>query len=259
MQIDLLEKELAPLRARLLAHEVYQNINSIKDVRVFMENHVFAVWDFMSLLKSLQKELTCVSVPWVPGTNPLLTRFINEIVLAEESDVNALNEPMSHFEMYIDAMKEVGADTSKIDALLHHLSFKADYADIEKSAFLSEANQAFTDFTFQVIASQKTHLIAASFTFGRENLIPDMFIEIVKKLNNTSNQKYKKLVYYLDRHIEIDEGEHGPMSLRMIEALCGDDEGKWDEVIQVSKQSLEKRLVLWNSINDAVISINEVP
>jgi len=256
-KIDLLEKELSPLRKKLLAHELYQNINAIDDIRVFMESHVFAVWDFMSLLKALQKELTCVSVPWVPQENPLLARFINEIVVAEESDLNVSNEPMSHFEMYIDAMKEVGADTSKIDALIKQVSFKKNYLALDENVFSSGAIQAFTDFTFQIIETEKPHLIASSFTFGRENLIPDMFIEIVKKLNTESNQKYKKLVYYLDRHIEIDEGEHGPMSLRMIEELCGDDAGKWDESIQVSKQALTKRLVLWDSINDAIVNASD--
>lgn len=255
-QIDLLEKELLPLRTKLLAHDLYQNINTIEDIQLFMESHVFAVWDFMSLLKALQIELTCISVPWLPRKQPLLTKFVNEIVIAEESDLNISNEPMSHFEMYLDAMQEVGASTAKIDALIKQLTHQHDYQCVEKSVFPSRANQVFTDFTFETIATKKAHLIASSFTFGRENLIPDMFVAIVKKLNNESHQKYKKLVYYLDRHIEIDQGEHGPMSLRMIEALCGRDADKWQESVQISKQALIKRLALWDSINEEIIRAN---
>ncbi|VAW51308.1 PROBABLE REMNANT OF A TRANSPOSASE GENE PROTEIN [hydrothermal vent metagenome] len=252
MQIKILEKELSSLRNDLLKHRLYQNINSIEDIQVFMGSHVFAVWDFMSLLKSLQIELTTTSTPWVPKGRPLLSRFINEIVLAEESDLNECKVPMSHFEMYIDAMDEVGADTFKIDKLVNYFEMNNKYSDIDENIFPSKASKEFTDFTFQVIATKKPHLIAACFTFGRENLIPDMFIEIVKKLNKASSEKFSKLVYYLDRHIEIDSGEHGPMATNMIKVLCGDDDKKWKECVQVSKDALTKRIRLWDSIVESI-------
>ena len=252
MQIETLEEELSSLRNDLLKHKLYQNINSIEDLQVFMESHVFAVWDFMSLLKALQIELTTTAIPWVPKGSPLLSRFINEIVLAEESDLNEAKVPMSHFEMYVDAMREVGAGTTKIDELVNYFSMNNEYSDIDENIFPSKASKAFTDFTFQIIATKKPHLIASSFTFGRENLIPDMFIEIVKKINNASSKKYSKLVYYLERHIEIDSGEHGPMATNMIKELCGDDENKWKECIQVSKEALTKRIRLWDSIAETI-------
>jgi len=211
MQIESLEEELVSLREDLLNHQLYQNINSIQDVQVFMESHVFAVWDFMSLLKALQIELTTVSIPWVPKGHPLLSRFINEIVLAEESDLNECYKPMSHFEMYLDAMREVGADTSKIDKLINHFMSNNEYGDIDESLFPSRASKEFTDFTFQIIA-----------------------------------------IYYLDRHIEIDSGEHGPMATNMIKELCGNDEVKWKESIDVSKQALTKRIGLWDSIAESI-------
>lgn len=252
MQIQVIEKELVSLRHQLLTHALYQNINSIEDLQIFMESHVFAVWDFMSLLKSLQMHLTMTSIPWIPKGDPLLRRFINEIVLAEESDLTVLNIPMSHFEMYVEAMNEVGAKTSKIEMLIEHFLKNKEYNKINAKIFPSQASKAFTDFTFQVIATNKPHLIASSFTFGRENLIPDMFIEIVKKLNVASNTKYNKLVYYLDRHIEIDGDEHGPMATKMIKKLCGDDASKWEESLQVAKEALTKRVLLWDSINEAI-------
>ena len=80
-----------------------------------MRYHVFAVWDFMSLLKSLQKEITCVSPPWKPSKYPAeMVRLINQIVLGEESDLDQSGNAISHFELYLKGMEEVGASTAEI-------------------------------------------------------------------------------------------------------------------------------------------------
>ena len=257
MEIKKLEKELASLRERLLNHELYQNINSIDNIQVFMETHVFAVWDFMSLLKALQNELTNTSVPWTPKGNPISRRLINEIVLGEESDFNELNEPMSHFEMYLDAMKQVGANTSDIEKFIKQITIEKNYRDAQKRVNISGKTKEFNDFTFRIIDTHRVHLIASVFTFGREDLIPDMFVEIVKKLNRGSNKNFNKLIYYLERHIELDSDKHGPMALKMIQELCGDDNQKWTESIEVSREALIKRIELWDSINASIVNKRE--
>ena len=217
-----------------------------------MSLHIFAVWDFMSLLKAIQINLTCVSIPWTPVKNAELARFINEIVVAEESDHDAHGVVKSHFEMYLTAMDEVGANPSKMNDLLQLLESNISVEKALESVTIPNAVKEFLSFTFDIIKTNKTHLIAASFTFGREDVIPDMFINIIEKATLENDKSYDSFNYYLKRHIELDGDEHGPLSLRMIEELCGSDAQKWEEVLETGKRALQLRINLWSAIEQEI-------
>jgi len=173
---------LSDLRNQLRSHGLYFALKSIEDIQVFMENHVFAVWDFMSLIKTLQLKLTCVSIPWIPSGQPAITRFINEIVFSEESNIDENNEPSSHFEMYLDAMTQVGANKSEIDSLIKYIQSGNNILPSINRINIDKKVKEFLQFFFNIIDTEKKHYIASAFTFGRENIIPDMFIRILKKL-----------------------------------------------------------------------------
>lgn len=247
--IQTVEERIKALQKKLLNHSLYGKIKSPEQLQIFMQHHVFAVWDFMSLLKSLQRKLTKTETPWVPIGCPETRYLINEIVLAEETDVNMEGKRQSHFEMYLDAMKKSQASTEAIDKFLKHIEHGTDIFLVIAISELSQSVKEFLKFTFEIIAEDKPHKTAAAFTFGRENLIPMMFNSIIEKIQTQfPSEDLTLFKYYFDRHIELDEDEHGPMALTMIENLCGDDEEKWKEVEEVSIKALEKRLILWNGI-----------
>ena len=237
--IQHINNQIAEYKKDVINHPLYSQLNTIEDVQKLMEIHVYAVWDFMSLLKGLQIELTCTTLPWKPVGDTKIRRLINSIVLEEESDVDSAGNPSSHYEMYLDAMKECGANTYEIDKFVNSVS------DLN----LPKVNTAIDSFlatTFDILNSGEAHKIAAAFTFGREDLIPDMFTAIVNDLSK--EHKLDKFVYYLERHIELDGGEHGPLALELISNLCGDDKQKWKEVEETAIACLVARKELWDLV-----------
>jgi len=249
---------LAPLSNHLINHSLYKKINTPEELQIFMEHHVFAVWDFMSLLTSLQEILTKTTNPWLPVGDPETRYLINEIVLAEETDINIHGKRQSHFEMYLDAMTAAGADRSRVEDFLLQVTHGTDIFLIIATSKLPISIKQFLKHTFEVVYSREPHKIASAFTFGREGLIPDMFTAIIDKVQkNFPEDDLSLFKYYFDRHIELDGDEHGPMAFKMVEDLCGNDNKKWAEVKQTAERSLESRIELWNGIEAEIESKSE--
>ena len=254
MTVEKINNSILDYRKELLNHSLYSKIKTIDDLRNFVQIHVFAVWDFMSLLKSLQLQLTCTNTPWLPNKNSKTAYLINEIVLAEETDINQVGERKSHYELYLEAIKSFGADTNDIDLFLSKLKNEDIFSAINSSNTPIEVKE-FLEFTFKIIKEGKPHKVAAAFTFGRENLIPSMFTAILKNFQkNFPEQDISKLIYYFERHIELDEDEHGPMALEMVTELAENDPEKWQEIEEVSIEALKKRIGLWNSIESIIVN-----
>jgi len=252
--IEILKEEISALREQLINHQLYSNIISINNLQVFMENHVFAVWDFMSLLKTLQANLTCTTIPWLPVGSASTRYLINEIVIGEESDIDENDIRMSHFEMYMEAMKQAGASIYGIENFISLIRHGEGIDSAIVKANVSNGASQFLTNTFKIINTGKLHVQAAVFTFGREDLIPGMFLTFVNSLKNSRGVNLTKFQYYMERHIEVDGGHHSMLGYQMTSELCGNHNEKWIEATSAIKDALQSRLMLWDYINSLIAS-----
>ena len=241
-----LEQSLEKIRVEIMNHRLYGKISNEKQICTFMEYHIFSVWDFQSLIKSLQKQLTCVSTPWLPTKDTEARRLMNEIILDEESGPHPDGGFASHFELYLDAMQSAGADTSKIYALLKALE---EGKTLEES--LDPLPDVISDYlkkTFRTIQEGDLTELMASFCYGREDIIPGMFRRLITKLSEKNPSRWKGLGFYFSEHIDCDETRHGPMSKAMLERYCSNDLVLWDKAEQSAKSALVQRKNFWDGI-----------
>jgi len=251
-----LQARLQAPRQRLMAHPVYAAVREVADLHVFLRHHVFAVWDFMSLLKALQRELTCLDEVWTPRGGGDARRFVNEIVVGEESD-DVDGEHVSHFELYLRAMREAAAPTDEVDAVLADVQAGVDVLDALRSA--PAAARAFSTTTFGIVRSGSLPRIAAAFTIGREDVIPDMFVQLVRTFDARGDASLQTLLRYLERHIELDGDEHGPMAARLLTEVCGGDPANWALAEEAARVALQARIDLWDGVLAAMPRGSAVP
>jgi hypothetical protein len=253
-QQEHIKRSIKPLRQQIIQHRVYAALNTLDDLKIFMKYHVYAVWDFMSLLKALQNNLTCTSVPWFPKGDPDTRHLINEIVVGEESDVDAVGNRKSHFEIYLDAMEQCGADTSEIKRFTEVLKNTGDFDAAFIAAGTPPEAQDFVEFTFKNINDNKDYIQAAIFTLGREDLIPTMFHSIIRDLYRQAPDSISIFNYYLERHIEMDGDHHSHLALQMTSNLCSENEQRWKEAEEETILSLKKRITLWDGVYREIIA-----
>ncbi|MGA2869023.1 MAG: DUF3050 domain-containing protein [Verrucomicrobiota bacterium] len=241
------------LKEQLTTHPIYAAVETLPDLRCFMEHHVFAVWDFMSLLKALQASTAPTQTPWLPAPQPALRRFINEIVLGEECDEyqgQGTKQFISHFELYLLSMEEVQADTRPIRRFIATVK----ESSLEAALRLPGIPQPVVQFvrsTFQFIEEKKDHCIASAFAFGREDLIPAMFGALLDRMK-ISETIAPDFHYYLKRHTQLDGETHGPLALQLVAALCGQDARREQEARQAAEKALQARIVFWDGVEAAI-------
>lgn len=257
-RISQIHQRLKPLRLELINHAIYGEINTLDKLHVFMQHHVFAVWDFMSLLKSLQNRFCNANLPWQPPADRLAARFVNEIVLGEETDEDGTGGYASHFELYHRAMNECGAATDSVDQFLTELGTGKSIGNSLAICGVPSSVQSFVLQTFGVIERGDVCEIGSAFLFGREDLLPGVFQRIIESLNQETDGKLNSFLFYLNRHIELDEGHHGPMAARLISSLCGKSDESWQRAEDAAVAALESRKSLWDGMHQAMQSMDSV-
>jgi hypothetical protein len=253
MNLKSLINELAPRQSELAQHPVFSSLQSIDDLRLFMQWHVYAVWDFMSLLKRLQVELTSTRVPWMPNRSNRAARLINEIVLGEETDEAPDGGHLSHFELYLQAMEEIGADTAPIKRFISELQLGASLEQALQTSNTPLPVQEFTLHTLKVARHGSALEVLAYFFFGREQVIPDMFRGLMQQWSLDSAEA-PTFVYYLDRHIELDGDTHGPAAQAIIEEMTANSQHAQKQVAQAAGEATSHRLRLWDGLLNEVAS-----
>lgn len=245
--------QINPELEALLKHSVYSQVKDVASLRIFMRSHVFAVWDFMTLLKVLQKRLTCLQIPWSPPQDINSARLINEIVLAEETDEVEPGCYSSHFDLYLAAMKEVGADMEPIFGFLDTLKNRWGATPEQALAPLSipQTTKDFVNTNMQ-ISARSPHEVAAAFLFGREEIIPSMFRKILRELEKCHGRPCPSFCIYLERHIHLDETQHAPMGRKLLANLCQDDSIKWRESLNAALETLHVRHGLWDGVVQSI-------
>lgn len=240
------------LRKELAMHPVYEAVKNMEDLTVFMKHHAYSVWDFMSLVKYLQNQFAPARTPWLPHGDVKVRRFINEIVLEEESDEGLPLEDgsvvySSHFELYLTAMEEVRKDSSREIRDFVNLVATTSLENAMQNFVIPAPAKEFMTTTFDFIKSGKPHVIAAAFALGREHIIPEMFRALLDTMNITKDQA-EVFHYYLERHIHLDADQHGPMSLRMLEILCDNDPIKISEAEEAAISAVQARIRFWDGV-----------
>jgi hypothetical protein len=246
-------------KAQLGSHPIFCEIHSLSVLQRFMECHVFAVWDFMSLTKRLQQELTCVQLPWLPPTDPQAARLINEIVLGEESDDCPTQGHYSHFELYLDAMREVGASTIAIERFVALQKEGVSYDVALQSVDVDPAAAQFVRQTLHTALHAPGHSVAAAFLHGRESVIPQMFQRILDDWGIGIEQA-PTFRYYLERHIEVDSEDHGPAAEKLLARLVDGDPQREEDIYASAIAAVESRIALWDgvrlSMSESVAEMN---
>lgn len=238
-------------QSKLENHPIYDAVETLDDLRCFMQHHVYSVWDFMSLIKYLQGVIAPSRYPWVPIGDASVRRFINELVLEEESDATHIEgEFSSHFELYHRAMAEIGADSQTSARFVQRVAEQGIEAALTDGS-IPQPSRQFTQTTFRFIEGDKPHQVAAALALGREHIIPCMFRSILKKIGVNDNEA-PIFHFYLNRHIHLDEDFHAPLSLRLLNQLCGDDDKKHDEAVEAANSAVNARLLLWDGVLEAI-------
>ena len=199
-------------------------------------------------------EITAASDRLCPDPLGAAVRLINEIVLGEETDGIRPGVFVSHYDLYLAAMEGWMRIFGRFGVLSDPSATGLSAERALNPLPISDTTKNFVLTTLS-LAEGAPHQVATAFLMRREAIIPSMFEQILSHQNTTEDFSYEWLVYYLDRHNELDAEEHGSMVAELLRVLCGDDAQRWRETLEIPRQAIEVRVQLWSGV--AEISLTE--
>ena len=243
--IDAIQTNLAPLYQQIAKHPLIPRLGELAVLKLFMSQHVFIVWDFVNLIKTLYSRLTHTQLPWLPSENPSAVRLLYEILIEEETDLdpNSNRQYCSHLSLYQQAMRACGADQRPFNTMIRLLEQNKPWETALKEAAVFPSTYQFVRQTLITCEQAPLPSLAAYFVFGREAMIPDLFKPWLAALKQQKEQKaVAPLIYYLERHIELDSDAHFPKAVEMLTKLCAGNQQHWASVQQAAQNALYARL-----------------
>tara|TARA_B100000674_G_C37892488_1_gene939672 strand:+ start:559 stop:1395 length:837 start_codon:yes stop_codon:yes gene_type:complete len=246
------DREVRRLMKQVHEHPIFSALTDERSLSLFMSHHVYAVWDFMSLVKSVQAHVAPCTIPWIPGTDNSVVKAINEIVLSEESDVNMNGTgSCSHYELYLESMKEIGVPITDIVEFVENVRCKGLSEVISYNP--NHPAYKFVGETFKTIIEKDPLIISCWFAYGREKIIPGMFTSALSKLG-MSRQQAPHFYYYLERHTELDGDEHSHFAQQLVDHFCKQDESKIKIAQSACKEAIKVRIQFWDGVLEAIKS-----
>ncbi|CAG9319831.1 unnamed protein product [Blepharisma stoltei] len=233
--------KLKPLRTDLVSAYSSIKLESLPATRVYMKNFIYQAWAVISTLKALRSKLSPSTVPWYPPEDENSVRYINEILLDEETDVAGQPQQYSsHYNLFIKAMREANGFSEPMETLVTDLrqGMAWDKAFIKNKDqykhIISPSTFKYVENEIGIAMNGDLHQIAGFFFLGREETVPDLFSGFVKSLNEKEvNAPLFKS--YIQRHIDLDGDLHAPLGEKITQRVCKEDPKMWKEVYEAGK------------------------
>ncbi len=235
----------------ILSHPVFNSLISLDHLRRFSEIHVYAVWDFMVLLKALRRRLIPDQPLWLPPMDAIGAHLVNTLVAEEESDQLPDGRCLSHFELYLAAMEQIGANTQAIKTYLEYIREYHQWETVQQRSDPPQTARIFINDTWH-ITQLEGHCIAASLAYAREHITEGMFSQILERFEHEPSASL--FIDYFQRHMDLDGGHHSEQSTQLVANLCGLDSKKWQQALDSAIFSLESRVRLLDGIYEYMMT-----
>lgn len=244
-------REIEKLTKDLFNHPLYRNIKNDEDIKIYMKHQIWCVWDFMTLVKSIQLAIIPPSIYWTPPKDASLGAYIYEVLLTEETDITYKAEGRaSHFETYLESMKYANVDTNPILNFIKGLQNGLSYEDSISNSGITKPAKNFVDTTIK-FARSPVHISVSVFCLSREGIIPGMFSRLLKNLSLSKDLFI--FSWYINRHIALDSDSHGPLSIKLFKTVV-DTEEKEKEALSAALEALKARKYFMDEINKEIIN-----